>query len=546
MQAYQDYPDFVTNLDYDGNFETGDNWDNLYSYRNVLRSQIYFAVSESSTHWFIFYGFYHPRDWAPGVAGQQHENDFESLFAFVRKNGTTYGQLEGMVVQAHGDNIPYRAPGVPISQGFGSPHALRTLILAPTQSGETHQRPWTYQEPGGHGLFSCGENLTHDLRHCEWLTDIVKYLPSRSSSGYGLAPPSGGVRSINYVLIDLNAPRGLFERRYNSETFADYDSPYDYYSHGRRTLHGNHSDSCSLSPDWCIDDAAIAPWGENDEADALPPLVFGKDPARLLRDYYNFGALSDPSSLYVRNDFGAGGNLCLWSRHPLEDDANYSSGCVKDICAVDPFCCSNHWDSVCVSEVASVCGASCNTCAHATSVTGAALARGCSPCVAEVCNARPSCCTSSWTSTCVSDAAGCSDGHFDVRYDVHQKDYGWIEDSCADGQHCGYTKESRRLEAIRVFDPISGGGVCYQVYAQGLGWMTETCTSGAIAGTIGQGRRLEAVKIRLENAPAQRHVCYQVHMAGLGWGAEACDGAIAGTTGQSRQIESLAVRIKVY
>ncbi|WP_437837092.1 hypothetical protein [Sorangium sp. So ce1153] len=30
--------------------------------------------------------------------------------------------------------------------------------------------------------------------------------------------------------------------------------------------------------------------------------------------------------------------------------------CVTSICDVDPFCCTNAWDSVCVNEVASVCG----------------------------------------------------------------------------------------------------------------------------------------------------------------------------------------------
>jgi Notch-like protein len=33
--------------------------------------------------------------------------------------------------------------------------------------------------------------------------------------------------------------------------------------------------------------------------------------------------------------------------------------CVSQICAVDAFCCSNSWDSVCVNQVASVCGLVC-------------------------------------------------------------------------------------------------------------------------------------------------------------------------------------------
>ncbi|HRI64827.1 MAG TPA: hypothetical protein PK156_11315 [Polyangium sp.] len=33
--------------------------------------------------------------------------------------------------------------------------------------------------------------------------------------------------------------------------------------------------------------------------------------------------------------------------------------CVKDICAVDPYCCTNSWDSYCVSEVGTVCKQGC-------------------------------------------------------------------------------------------------------------------------------------------------------------------------------------------
>jgi hypothetical protein len=45
------------------------------------------------------------------------------------------------------------------------------------------------------------------------------------------------------------------------------------------------------------------------------------------------------------------------------------------------------------------------TCAHEPTVTGVALANGCSACVAAVCAADPTCCTNSWTSACVSRAA---------------------------------------------------------------------------------------------------------------------------------------------
>src|SRR5262245_6156475 len=36
--------------------------------------------------------------------------------------------------------------------------------------------------------------------------------------------------------------------------------------------------------------------------------------------------------------------------------ASTCDSCVQSICAVDPFCCTNFWDGICVNEVASICG----------------------------------------------------------------------------------------------------------------------------------------------------------------------------------------------
>ena len=80
--------------------------------------------------------------------------------------------------------------------------------------------------------------------------------------------------------------------------------------------------------------------------------------------------------------------------------------CVTDICNVDGFCCNNSWDSICIGEVESVCGfADCNlgTCAHSLCVAGVALVSGCSPCATSICAADPFCCNNSWDSICVGE-----------------------------------------------------------------------------------------------------------------------------------------------
>lgn len=54
--------------------------------------------------------------------------------------------------------------------------------------------------------------------------------------------------------------------------------------------------------------------------------------------------------------------------------------CVASICAADPYCCNTWWDSICVGEVSTVCGASCPLAGGQTSWSSACVAK-----VASVC-----------------------------------------------------------------------------------------------------------------------------------------------------------------
>ena len=79
--------------------------------------------------------------------------------------------------------------------------------------------------------------------------------------------------------------------------------------------------------------------------------------------------------------------------------------CVTQICAVDSYCCSTAWDRLCVNEVGSVCGKSCtgSTCAHAICATGGNLTSSCDPCATKICAVDSYCCTTAWDSICVGE-----------------------------------------------------------------------------------------------------------------------------------------------
>jgi hypothetical protein len=82
--------------------------------------------------------------------------------------------------------------------------------------------------------------------------------------------------------------------------------------------------------------------------------------------------------------------------------------CATQICASDSYCCATAWDSICVGEVSSICQQSCGgatVCAHAVCAAGAALQSACDPCAAKICASDSYCCSTSWDSVCVGEVA---------------------------------------------------------------------------------------------------------------------------------------------
>ena len=517
--------DWLSRFDYDGDFKGANNWDNLNN--GTFDAAVYYTLAESSSHFFIHYGFFHPQDADTGFCDTAHENDLEAMVALVRKDGTQFGRLEAVLTGAHGHTFPYSNDSR-ITTGTSASHAVRTMQLADTRPGETHRRPFTYQEPAGHGLYHCGERTenvpagtfcafqTANLPNCNALTGtFIRYVPTRALPGFSSQPASGTTIQVSYRLIDLTALTGMFARRFNLESFGNWSTSFP------TNLEGD----CG-SPD-CTNDAAQMPWGT----------PWGRDPAGFANGQFTFTGLSLPTSQYVRNDYADGGNVCSASGKPFVS-STISSACTQAICVADPFCCSGAWDSVCVGRVLALCGGlNCSNCAHATNVTGGALAPSCSQCVSDVCNRDPFCCANSWDALCVGEARVCTQ----VRFEVHQSDRGWVL-PCTQGDDCGVVGSGARLEAVRVYDPPNGARVCYQTHVQGNGW-TPTVCSGATSGTQGAGLRMEAVKMTLVGGPVGSHICYSANVPPDSFQPEVCDGVMAGTTGQSRRMESLRVRI---
>lgn len=88
--------------------------------------------------------------------------------------------------------------------------------------------------------------------------------------------------------------------------------------------------------------------------------------------------------------------------------------CVSQVCAADSYCCNSSWDSICVSEVRTICKSlKCDeakgSCAHSLCISGTALVNGCDSakagCVSKICAVDSYCCTNSWDGICVGEVS---------------------------------------------------------------------------------------------------------------------------------------------
>ena len=259
--------DFLSTVDFDGDWDTRDNWEAQPSF--PMRGAVYYSVVETSTHWFIVYAFYHPRDWTEfdpfGLL--THENDMEGVLLTVRRNAG-FGTLEAMVTVAHGNFYSYVPAGSTYVSGRENVDGPLRL-----QSFDGVPHPTSFQEAKGHGCFAWnGSDFPGG--------DGVVYFPSGTSVSE--VPSSGNDRSVAYRLVDIFAGGGLWARRADPLTYASFG-----------TFRGDNGQ----------DNAANAPWGWDDGNDGsdLQRGLLATDPARLVSIY--FGGEGTFSLSYTRNGY---------------------------------------------------------------------------------------------------------------------------------------------------------------------------------------------------------------------------------------------------
>jgi len=85
--------DWITAVDYDGDWDTSNNWNNMVAARDrgELLPYVYYYATYTETHFFILYSVYHPRDWTdvPLLCSlDSHENDMEAVLVTAERTRT--------------------------------------------------------------------------------------------------------------------------------------------------------------------------------------------------------------------------------------------------------------------------------------------------------------------------------------------------------------------------------------------------------------------------------------------------------------------------
>lgn len=164
--------DYITNFDFDNDWRGDNNWEHAADTRYPLKAYIYYAVSETATHFLIHYAVFHPRDYKGGEGrgpllskiiregakrsgrydptglvdelALAHENDMEGCLVVVAKSGAEIENAKVVYVEtlAHNKFLKYKTNDPP------SREAARAFDTVQIEK----EHPQLYVEPKGHGI----------------------------------------------------------------------------------------------------------------------------------------------------------------------------------------------------------------------------------------------------------------------------------------------------------------------------------------------------------------------------------------------------------
>lgn len=187
---FQPKSDYLARFDLDGDWRGDNNWANAAS--GSAQAYVYYAVIETSTHWFLIYNFFHPRDYSDKcAAGACHENDNEGMILTVRRDGSPMGRAVAMETLAHNKVYSYRA-SVEVTGNFHDIDGEMEFVDG------TH--PVVFVQSGGHGVYGAGGHSGYSLQHDRFLDGTgVTYV----YKGVAERPRHPADRDVGYDLLPI-------------------------------------------------------------------------------------------------------------------------------------------------------------------------------------------------------------------------------------------------------------------------------------------------------------------------------------------------------
>ena len=321
-QALAEHPrgDYITNFDFDGDWDGTNNWDHAAETAFKLKGYIYYSVAETPTHYLIHYAVFHARDYKGGdtkgviyskvlrnaarilsrgaepsgrlaEAVIAHENDMEGALVVVEKHGTDLAAARIVFVETLHHNMFSRY----VPEDSDRPAEGRFTVDG------LHVE--LYVEPKGHGVVPWGTQP--DKPEKGWL--VYTY------AGHADDPESISGGLVGYQLLPISTT--LWPKARDSVTNRTFTSFRDF---GTMTIsilsggaavarnvvlgslasafHGNVGGVNVARPPWG--------WVSNDHRDD-PPGVWFFDPARIVKR--DFRLADGFSTSYMKVPFWASG-----------------------------------------------------------------------------------------------------------------------------------------------------------------------------------------------------------------------------------------------
>ena len=241
--------DWITRVNYDGDWNTKNNWENLLAAKGdgSLYPVIYYNIAVTQTQFYILYAAYHPRDWTdvPLLCSKDsHENDMEGvLIVAKRESDGSFGPVQKAVTKFHTGVKKYNAS---------------ELIITNTNDGPSTK---IFIEAKGHGMRKYKGSSDEDGTWIKYIRSVTGKVPDR-------------FKDTQTLTYQLQSTKALWDRRNNTTLFSN-----------AKAFVGDNGEGSNK---------ASAPWGWEGG-------TMAKDPANYIKSLFNLP--STYKTTYIRERY---------------------------------------------------------------------------------------------------------------------------------------------------------------------------------------------------------------------------------------------------